>query len=160
MSLAVLGIEVASLVYFCADPSITRNLFGRRGWLDRIRFGLVDRLIMTVPHIWTRTTADPEQLTARKTEHLVAYATSIRGLRAPFQSYMLESCDRAASQLLCNSDNLRIAAARAPVRLRDASPARIAFWCILTTARCEAIWSGSGDSRGRLRMRRAIMTRF
>lgn len=80
-------------------------------------------LIMTVPHTWTRRTADPEQLTARKTEHVVAHATSMRGLRASFQSHVLESCDRAASQLLSSSENLRIAAARAPVRLRDASPA-------------------------------------
>lgn len=37
-----LGIEVAPLVDFCSDSGITRNVLGRRGWLDRIRFGFVD----------------------------------------------------------------------------------------------------------------------
>jgi len=38
----VLGIVTHSLVYFFADPAIRRNVLGRRGWLDRIRLGLVD----------------------------------------------------------------------------------------------------------------------
>lgn len=42
LSIAVLSIEVTSIVYFFADPGITRNVLGRRGWLDRICFGLVD----------------------------------------------------------------------------------------------------------------------
>jgi len=42
LSIHVLGAETNSTVYFFADPSIERNVLGRRGWLDRIRFGLVD----------------------------------------------------------------------------------------------------------------------
>ena len=40
--LRVMGIETTGTVYFYADPAIVRNVLGRRGWLDRIRFGLVD----------------------------------------------------------------------------------------------------------------------
>jgi hypothetical protein len=42
LSLAVLGIEVHALVYFYENPAFTRNVLGRRGWLERVRFGLVD----------------------------------------------------------------------------------------------------------------------
>jgi len=42
ISLEVLGAETTATVYFYADPSIERNVLGRRGWLNRIRFGLVD----------------------------------------------------------------------------------------------------------------------
>ena len=38
----VLGIETTAIAYFFADPGIERNVLGRRGWLDRLRFGLVD----------------------------------------------------------------------------------------------------------------------
>ena len=41
-ALQVLGTETAATVYFFADPSIERNVLGRHGWLDRLRFGLVD----------------------------------------------------------------------------------------------------------------------
>jgi len=30
------------MVYFFAESGIARNVLGRRGWLDRLRFGLVD----------------------------------------------------------------------------------------------------------------------
>ena len=30
------------MVYFFADERIRKNLLGRTGWLDRVRFGLVD----------------------------------------------------------------------------------------------------------------------
>lgn len=30
------------MVYFFADKEIEKNLLGRSGWLDRVRFGLVD----------------------------------------------------------------------------------------------------------------------
>jgi hypothetical protein len=30
------------MVYFFADDGIRKNLLGRTGWLDRVRFGLVD----------------------------------------------------------------------------------------------------------------------
>ena len=39
---SVLGIEVGSMVFFFADAAITRNVLGRRGWLDRLQLGLVD----------------------------------------------------------------------------------------------------------------------
>jgi predicted aspartyl protease len=42
ISLQVLGVEITAMVYFYANPSIERNVLGRRGWLDRLRFGLVD----------------------------------------------------------------------------------------------------------------------
>ncbi len=42
LAIEVLGIEIVAMVYFYADPGILRNVLGRRGWLDRIRFGLVD----------------------------------------------------------------------------------------------------------------------
>lgn len=38
----VLGIGGRSLVYFFADPTICKNVLGRRGWLDRVRIGLID----------------------------------------------------------------------------------------------------------------------
>lgn len=43
VSMEVLDIELESIVYFFADEGIKRNLLGRTGWLDRLRFGLVDR---------------------------------------------------------------------------------------------------------------------
>jgi hypothetical protein len=42
VSIQVLGTETTATVYFFADPSIVRNVLGRRGWLDHLRFGLVD----------------------------------------------------------------------------------------------------------------------
>jgi hypothetical protein len=42
ISILVLDIEVVAMVYFYADPGIQRNVLGRRGWLDRVRLGLVD----------------------------------------------------------------------------------------------------------------------
>lgn len=42
VELEVLGLKVESMVYFFADEHIHRNLLGRTGWLDRVRFGLVD----------------------------------------------------------------------------------------------------------------------
>jgi predicted aspartyl protease len=42
LTLAVLGIKVDALVYFYENPNITRNILGRSGWLNRVRFGLVD----------------------------------------------------------------------------------------------------------------------
>lgn len=38
----VMGIETHTLAYFFADHHITRNVLGRRGWLDRVRLGIVD----------------------------------------------------------------------------------------------------------------------
>ena len=42
ISIQVLGIETTATVYFFADRGIERNVLGRCGWLDRLRFGLVD----------------------------------------------------------------------------------------------------------------------
>ncbi len=42
ISIEVLGIEIRAMAYFFADPGIVRNVLGRRGWLDRLRLGLVD----------------------------------------------------------------------------------------------------------------------
>ncbi|MGO9262426.1 MAG: aspartyl protease family protein [Bryobacteraceae bacterium] len=42
ISIQVFGVETVATAYFFADPSIERNVLGRRGWLDRLRFGLVD----------------------------------------------------------------------------------------------------------------------
>jgi hypothetical protein len=38
----VLDIEIESMVYFFPEERINKNLLGRVGWLDRVRFGLVD----------------------------------------------------------------------------------------------------------------------
>src|SRR5207253_295824 len=38
--LSVLGIEFETFVYFAADEIFTRNVLGRRGWLDRIKLGI------------------------------------------------------------------------------------------------------------------------
>lgn len=38
----VLGIEAVTRVWFAADETITRNVLGRNGWLDRVQLGLID----------------------------------------------------------------------------------------------------------------------
>ncbi|MEK7830754.1 MAG: hypothetical protein AAB401_06675 [Acidobacteriota bacterium] len=42
ITLSVLEFEFDSVVYFAEDPAFTREVLGRQGWLDRLRFGLVD----------------------------------------------------------------------------------------------------------------------
>lgn len=42
VSIRVLGIEFISVLYFFADHAIEKNVLGRRGWLDRVRIGIVD----------------------------------------------------------------------------------------------------------------------
>lgn len=42
VTLSVGGIDVDAMVYFAALPGFPRNILGRRGWLDRLRLGLVD----------------------------------------------------------------------------------------------------------------------
>ncbi len=42
VTLSVLDIEFDALVYFADDESFTRNVLGQRGWLDRVRLGIVD----------------------------------------------------------------------------------------------------------------------
>jgi hypothetical protein len=40
--LNVLGVETTATVYFAAEEHFNRNVLGRTGWLDRVRFGLID----------------------------------------------------------------------------------------------------------------------
>jgi hypothetical protein len=42
ITLCVADFEFDSMIYFAADPSNTRNVLGRHGWLDRIVLGIVD----------------------------------------------------------------------------------------------------------------------
>lgn len=42
VSISVLGIETAAVVYFAEDENFSRNVLGRQGWLDRVRLGLID----------------------------------------------------------------------------------------------------------------------
>jgi hypothetical protein len=42
ISLRVADFEFDSMLYFAADPTVTRNVLGRHGWLDRIVLGIVD----------------------------------------------------------------------------------------------------------------------
>lgn len=38
----VLGHQVVSFVYFFVDEAVEKNVLDRRGWLDRVRLGIVD----------------------------------------------------------------------------------------------------------------------
>jgi predicted aspartyl protease len=40
--LSVLEIETVSRVFFAKEESFTRNVLGRQGFLDRVKFGLID----------------------------------------------------------------------------------------------------------------------
>jgi hypothetical protein len=42
VNLSVLGIETEATVYFAAEESFYLNILGRQGWLDRVKFGLID----------------------------------------------------------------------------------------------------------------------
>jgi voltage-gated potassium channel Kch len=42
LTLETLGYSFDVTVYFAADESFTRNVLGRRGWLDHLRIGIVD----------------------------------------------------------------------------------------------------------------------
>jgi hypothetical protein len=42
VTVRVLDVECTSTVYFFADHSTVKNVLGRRGWLDRVRLGIVD----------------------------------------------------------------------------------------------------------------------
>ena len=46
------GVATHSTVYFFADPTITTNVLGRTGWLDRVRIALVhhDNKIYLAPY--------------------------------------------------------------------------------------------------------------
>lgn len=43
LSLSVPGIETVSTVYFAESEFFDRNVLGRIGWLDRVKFGLIER---------------------------------------------------------------------------------------------------------------------
>ena len=42
VTLTVLDFETTSIVYFAAEEHMNRNILGRIGWLNRVRFGLID----------------------------------------------------------------------------------------------------------------------
>ncbi len=42
ITVTVLDIAVVATVYFAADPYFSTNVLGQVGWLNRVRFGLVD----------------------------------------------------------------------------------------------------------------------
>lgn len=42
VGIQVLDIAISSMVYFAGDYSLPRNLLGRTGWLNKLRFGLID----------------------------------------------------------------------------------------------------------------------
>ncbi len=42
LTLETLGYSFDITVYFAAQDGLPRNVLGRRGWLDRVRLGLVD----------------------------------------------------------------------------------------------------------------------
>jgi hypothetical protein len=42
LTLETLGYSFDVTVYFAADELFTRNVLGRRGWLDQMRIGIVD----------------------------------------------------------------------------------------------------------------------
>ena len=42
LTLETLGYSFDVTVYFAAHESFTRNVLGRRGWLDQVRLGIVD----------------------------------------------------------------------------------------------------------------------
>lgn len=52
VTVAVLGFEFESVVYFAAAADFKRNVLGRSGWLDRVRLGIVyhDSEVYLSPH--------------------------------------------------------------------------------------------------------------
>jgi hypothetical protein len=42
ITLTVLGIETVSTVYFAESEYFDRNVLGRIGWLNKVKFGLID----------------------------------------------------------------------------------------------------------------------
>jgi hypothetical protein len=42
VTVETLDLNFESMVYFFADAAIKKNLLGRLGWLDRVRFGLIE----------------------------------------------------------------------------------------------------------------------
>ena len=52
IELIAFGVATQSMVYFFADAMIDKNVLGRTGWLDRVRFGLIhhDSKIYLAPY--------------------------------------------------------------------------------------------------------------
>lgn len=42
LTLETLGYSFDVMVYFAAQEAFTRNVLGRRGWLDQVRLGLIE----------------------------------------------------------------------------------------------------------------------
>ena len=42
VTLTTLGYDFDVMVYFASDAGFSRNVLGRRGWLDQLRLGLID----------------------------------------------------------------------------------------------------------------------
>lgn len=42
VTLEVLNAEIVSTVYFAESEHFDRNVLGRIGWLDRVKFGLIE----------------------------------------------------------------------------------------------------------------------
>ena len=42
VGIQTLDITLSSFIYFARDYSLPRNLLGRAGWLNKLRFGLID----------------------------------------------------------------------------------------------------------------------
>ena len=42
LTIATFDFQFDALVYFAADDRITRNVLGRRGWIDQVRLCLID----------------------------------------------------------------------------------------------------------------------
>ncbi|MDQ3253162.1 MAG: retropepsin-like domain-containing protein [Acidobacteriota bacterium] len=42
LTLETLGLEFETIIYFAALENYPRNVLGRRGWLDRVRVGIVE----------------------------------------------------------------------------------------------------------------------
>ena len=42
LTLETLGYSFDVTVYFAAHENFTRNVLGRRGWLDQVRLGLIE----------------------------------------------------------------------------------------------------------------------
>ena len=42
LTLETLGYSFDVTVYFAVNESFTRNVLGRRGWLDQLRLGIVE----------------------------------------------------------------------------------------------------------------------
>ncbi|HMW00370.1 MAG TPA: aspartyl protease family protein, partial [Acidobacteriota bacterium] len=42
VTLSTVGLEFDSMVFFASHEGFSRNVLGRNGWLNKVRFGLID----------------------------------------------------------------------------------------------------------------------